>query len=77
MSIDSPRARRGQPEHFQPESTPLAVYDGRVCIGHLHCTGSQGVEAYDAHTVSLGLFPTIDKAAAAVWRRARKQERQR
>jgi hypothetical protein len=77
MSIDSPRARGGQPEHFQPESAALAVYDGRVCIGHLLRTGPQGVEAYDADSASLGLFPTMDEAAAAVWRRARKQEPQR
>jgi hypothetical protein len=51
----------------------IGVYDGRICIGFLYRRGKDGVEAYDTNTVSLGTYPCIDDAAAAVWRRARGQ----
>jgi hypothetical protein len=43
----------------------LAVFDGRQCIGHLMLRGN-GVEAFDANNVSLGLFLDQKAAAAAI-----------
>jgi hypothetical protein len=37
-----------------------------VCIGHLFLRGRSGVEAYDANTVSLGLYPDQQSAADAL-----------
>ena len=44
----------------------LAVYDGSRCIGYLMPRGKTGVEAFDANTRSLGIFPTMKAAADAV-----------
>jgi hypothetical protein len=46
----------------------LSVYVGAQCIGFLLSRGRQGVEAFDAETRSLGLFPDQKRAAAAVSR---------
>jgi hypothetical protein len=49
--------------------TPLiSVLDQRrVCIGHL-LRRFDGSEAFDRSDRSLGVFPTVDEAAAALWR---------
>jgi hypothetical protein len=57
----------------QPTSALVAVYDGRQWIGHLLHRGRDGVEAYDIGIVSIGLYDTMDAAAAALWRLARNQ----
>jgi hypothetical protein len=45
----------------------LAVNDGRECIGFLILHGKQGVEAFDANTRSLGIFPDQATAADAIF----------
>jgi hypothetical protein len=57
----------------QPTCALAAVYDGRQCIGHLLHRDRDGVEAYDIHTVSIGLYDTMDAAATALWRLAHNQ----
>jgi hypothetical protein len=47
-------------------STWLAVTDGRVCIGHILHRGKSGVEAFDQHDKSLGIFETQHEAVAAL-----------
>jgi hypothetical protein len=47
-------------------SPMLSVYDGRTCVGFLLPRGKGGVEASDAHTKSLGLFPSQGAAVAAI-----------
>jgi hypothetical protein len=49
----------------------LAVYDGQRCLGHTLPRAKLGVEAFDADTRSLGLYPDQKNAAAAVSRAAR------
>jgi hypothetical protein len=44
----------------------LSVYDGRTCIGFLLSRGKLGVEAFDRHDRSLGIFPNMKAAAGAV-----------
>jgi hypothetical protein len=44
----------------------LTIYSGRECIGHLYLRGKAGVEAFDVHDKSLGLFPDQQSAAAAI-----------
>jgi hypothetical protein len=51
----------------------LSVYDGRACVGFLLNRGRSGVEAFTADERSLGLYPTQDAGAAALWRHAHKQ----
>jgi hypothetical protein len=48
-----------------------SVYDGRERVGHLLLHGKQGVEAFDANEVSLGLYPDPKTAAAAISARGR------
>jgi hypothetical protein len=43
-----------------------AVYDGKECIGHIVGRGKLGVEAYDAHDRSVGIFSTVPIAASAL-----------
>ena len=55
------------------DPTYLSVFDGQLCCGHLILRGKQGVEAYDADDVSLGIYPTQLAAANAVfeqWKRS-------
>ena len=48
-------------------SSPLlSVYDGQRCVGFVFARGKEGFEAFDAHTKSLGLFPSQGAAAAAI-----------
>jgi hypothetical protein len=53
----------------------VCVFDDRstCCIGHLLRRGEGGIEAYDADTVSLGIYPDLDTAARVVWRHSRAQ----
>jgi hypothetical protein len=55
-----------RPEVSQTAMSMLAVYDGRTCIGHLLMRGKAGVEAFDADDRSLGLYPDLKAAAAAI-----------
>ena len=53
---------------FRPKpARMLSVYDGRTCCGFLFCRGEHEVEAFDADNNSLGRFPSLKKAAAAVF----------
>jgi hypothetical protein len=47
-----------------------SLYVGATCIGFLYSRGLQGVEAFDANTRPLGLFPDQESAVEAVWRAA-------
>jgi hypothetical protein len=49
----------------QPSSW-LAVYSGQTCIGHAIWRGKGGVEAYNVDDKSIGLFPTLKEATAAL-----------
>jgi hypothetical protein len=49
-----------------PPASLVSVYDGRQCIGHLVGRGPLGVEAYDQHDRSIGLFETAPLAASAL-----------
>jgi hypothetical protein len=42
------------------------VYNGRECIGRIVCRGKLGFEAFDASGRSLGIFPSLKRAADAV-----------
>jgi hypothetical protein len=42
------------------------VYNGRECIGRIACLGRRGFEAFDADGRSLGVFPSLKRAADAV-----------
>jgi hypothetical protein len=44
----------------------MAVYSGRLCVGHVLNRGKAGHEATDANDVSLGMFSTTKAAADAV-----------
>ena len=47
---------------------PLAsVYDGQRAIGFLLRRGRQSVEAFDSAERSLGVFPTMQAAARAIY----------
>jgi hypothetical protein len=48
----------------------LGVYDGRECIGFLILHGKMGVEAFDVHDHSLGIYPDQQSAANAIFARA-------
>jgi hypothetical protein len=43
-----------------------AAYDGREHIGYYQDRGPDGIEVYDIHGVSVGLFPDQRSAAAAL-----------
>jgi hypothetical protein len=42
------------------------VYSGQVCIGFLLRRGRHGVEAFDHDSISLGIYPDQQAAAAAI-----------
>jgi hypothetical protein len=44
----------------------LAVYNGTTRIGHALWRGKTGVEAFNIDDKSIGLFPTIKDATAAL-----------
>jgi hypothetical protein len=52
------------PQH--PSAPMVSVYDGRRCIGFVLAAGREGFRAYDADEVTLGLFPKMRDAVAAV-----------
>jgi hypothetical protein len=55
-----------------PDTLALqAVYSGQTCLGFIYSRGKLGVEAFDCDTRSLGLYPDLKTAAAAVARAAR------
>ena len=41
------------------------VYDGRTCVGHILARRA-GFESIDSDQNSLGVFPTVQEAAAAI-----------
>jgi hypothetical protein len=47
-------------------SSWLAVYDGTTCIGHAIFRGKTGIEAFNVDDKSIGLFPTLKDATAAL-----------
>jgi hypothetical protein len=49
-----------------PEPMMVSVFDDRCCIGHVLRRGPRGYEAFDAHYVSLGVYPSKAEAAAAL-----------
>ncbi len=51
----------------------LAVYEGRVCIGHLLRRGAAGVEAFSSEDVSFGMYESEAAATSALWRHAHGQ----
>jgi hypothetical protein len=59
--------RKSKP--FQPSSSMLALYDGQTCVGFFLDRSRDGTEAFDAAGNSIGLFPTRDAAAAALFAR--------
>jgi hypothetical protein len=44
----------------------LAIYNGTACIGHALWRGKTGVEAFNVDDKSIGLFPTLKDATAAL-----------
>ena len=48
------------------EPTCLSIYDGQRCVGHLIPRGRLGFEAYDAHDKSIGIYPDMKAAVAAI-----------
>jgi hypothetical protein len=50
----------------QPDAPLFSVFDGQVRIGHLLNRGKSGIEAFTTDNISLGLFPDIKSAAAAI-----------
>jgi hypothetical protein len=50
-----------------------AVYAEGRCIGHVVSRGRDGIEAFDRDDQSIGLYPTNDEAARALWRHDRSQ----
>jgi hypothetical protein len=44
----------------------LCVYDGQRCIGHIIARGKTSFEAFDQRDESIGIFPSMKLAAAAV-----------
>ena len=50
----------------EPPSGWCALYSGQTCLGHLLSRGRAGAEAFDRNDRSLGVFPDLKSAAAAV-----------
>jgi hypothetical protein len=47
----------------------LSVYSGRDCFGHiLNCGPRRGMEAFDRHDRSLGMFRDLIEASNAIER---------
>jgi hypothetical protein len=47
-------------------ATMLTVCAGRQCIGHIIACGKTGHEAFDQRDKSIGVYPSMKAAAAAV-----------
>jgi hypothetical protein len=58
-----------------PEPAMVCVFDDRQCLGHVLRRGRRGYEAFDAHDVSFGLYPTKAEAAGALTPGVRGAER--
>jgi hypothetical protein len=58
--VDTPKPNAKQHYHW------CSVFDGRECIGHIVGRGKLGVEAFDAHDRSIGIFATVPLAANAL-----------
>jgi len=58
--------RRIGAEAISLKPTLQSAYSGRTCVGFLLPRGRQGVEAFDAHNVSLGLYSDLRSAADAI-----------
>jgi hypothetical protein len=56
----------GEPTRDRRSVQWLAVFDGKVCVGHLISRGRGAVEAFDKDDRSLGVFPSLCAAAAAI-----------
>jgi hypothetical protein len=55
-----------RPPPIPASAHPLAVYDGRRCLGFFRARGDAGFEALDLDRRSLGLFRSRDEAADAI-----------
>ena len=52
-----------------PSPQMLSVYSGRDCFGHiLNCGPRRGMEAFDRHDRSLGMFRDLIEASNAIER---------
>jgi hypothetical protein len=67
------RETRRDADALTVESVTTAVIDHGRCVGFLLARGPAGIEAFDKHEQSLGLFPNEYAAVAAVWRQAHGQ----
>jgi hypothetical protein len=70
-TVNGPRTSEHAAEPLEGDATQnqpalQSVYDGRERVGHLLLRGKQGVEAFDANEVSLGIYPDLKTAADAV-----------
>jgi hypothetical protein len=60
--------RKKKSTHQAEDTAPnfLSLYDGRECLGFLLPRGPMGVEAFNANTESLGIYPNQKLAADAI-----------
>jgi hypothetical protein len=72
-TVSEPHGSAKAGELKRPEATSphvalstLSVYDGRCLLGTLRPRGKAGVAAFDVNDRSLGLFPDMKTAAAAI-----------
>ena len=62
-------AEAGELKRRDATAQPLklqSVFDGRCCIGHILARGRTSFEAFDSDQNSLGVFPTVQEAVAAI-----------
>ena len=55
----APEANRNSPQLQAEPLHWLSVYDGQHCIGHVLSRGKLGIEAFDAHDRSLGIYTRL------------------
>ena len=61
--------KRKNAKPFVPARSMLAVYSGREAVGFFMDRGRDGTECFDDAGNSLGLFPSRDAAAEALYQR--------
>jgi hypothetical protein len=57
--------RNGRKARLKPTKFQASVYAGRLCLGYLRAC-DDGVEAFNANHVSIGIFSNTKTAAAAI-----------
>lgn len=55
-----------EPATNHNRKTPLYLYDGKECIGHVLARGKLGFEAFDPNDKSIGIFASGRQAANAL-----------